>query len=708
MGAMETMDRARIGLVLVRPDIEGDLLKGVTTAAVAANLDVICFGGGYLSERGPGHAVYTLAGEVPVDGIIVCTAMATGVFEDEIGALCARYAHVPVVTGALGLAEYPSVAAESYSGVYDVVSHLIEIHDRRRIAHIAGPPGQSEAAERFRAYRTALEDHGIPFDADFVATGDFTVESGVTAMRLLVERFWTEGSGLALDAVVSSNDEMAVGAHQVLTQLGVRLPQDLALVGFDDAEEGWSLVPSLTTVRQLREVVGQRMVEIMLQMLDGETAPDFEVISGLHRVPSEVVLRRSCGCMPHAVTRAATLTGTFVPDMIGESTEWWTQNWADSGELDEVEGSALWQALLRNIGVSPESMGMNGAHASDDFLMTVDADLRDLYAEMGDPEVFQDRLSLLRHQLVAVGRWAGADRDAVSNAPPLSAAQVVQGEDLLHQARILTGDIGRRIEAARGSSDARRSELLRALDTEVSSVIDLAGLVEPLGRFFPQAHIRELYVVLQNGAEVETDRSSPSSDARTPQFTWPEFSRQRRLILSYRDGEAKVTDIGFAAPYLLPDSLDPPASRVLITMPLVFRNRLFGYMVISYVEDEVQGLGPQQANQLLGGSDKSRQVIYQQISEELSSVLYRVQLVAEAEIARREAEVSLAEIRRTRQIADRVRRAPDAEAIMRVALEELSEVLGTTRAVARLGTRTLASGELSVPPDVEPANRDDV
>jgi DNA-binding LacI/PurR family transcriptional regulator len=669
MGIMAEGRTRRIGLVLVRPDIEGDLLEGVTAAAAEAGLDVVCFGGGYLAHKWPGHAVYSLAGEVPLDGVIVCTAMATGVFEDEIRALCARYADVPVVTGALGLPEYPSVAAESYSGVYDVVSHLIEVHGCRRIAHIEGPPGQSEAAERFRAYRTALEDHGLLFAPEFVVTGDFTVESGVAAMQMLFDRFWTEGTGLALDAVVASNDEMAVGAHQVMTERGLRLPWDVALVGFDDAEDGWSLVPSLTTVRQLREVVGRQMVEMMLRLLEDAPVaeadsvhgadPALRRVVGLHRVPSEVVLRRSCGCLPLAVTRAAILDKDPIVDGLA------------SAEWEQAVDSALWLALRRGLGVDAAS---DAEETPRDFLMVVDEQLRDLYASSGDSEWFQDKLSLLRHRCV----------DAPASEA-LSPAQVAQAEDLLHQARVLTGDMGRRIEAAQAGREARQAELLRALKSEVSSVIDLPGLLAPLAMFLPGSHVRELYVVVQVGHNGEGERLPPGPESG--EWRMPEFSRQRRLILRYRDGKAEVTDIRFTAPYLLPNLADPPISPVLITMPLVFRDRLFGYMVISHVE------GAQPI-----GSQKSKNVIYQRIAEELSSVLYRVELVAEAETARLQAEVSLAEIRRTREIADRVRRAPDAEALMRVALEELSEVLGASRAFVRLGTRTTALGEALVKP----------
>jgi DNA-binding LacI/PurR family transcriptional regulator len=689
MGTMG--DRRRIGLLMVRPDIEGDLMKGVTAAATAADVDVLCFGGGYLARRGASHAVYSLAEEVALDGIAVCTALGTGVLEDEIRAFCVRYAHLPVVTGALGLPEFPSVATESFSGVYAMVSHLVEVHGCRRIAYIEGPEGQSEAVDRFRAYRTALEDHDIVFDAEFVVPGDYTVEGGVAAMRMLFERFGCGETGLALDAVVAANDESAVGAHHVLTERGVQLPQDLALVGFDDAEEGWSLVPSLTTVRQSRQAVGREIVSIMLRVLEGETDADRGPAAGVHRVPSEVIIRRSCGCMPVTVTRAATLTE---PPVQGEGVR---------SDRDSSAESALWLALLHTIGAYPEAIGADVTQAPGDFLTTVDAQLRDLYAESGDPDSFQDRLSRLRHRLVAWRREA----PALGVSAP-SSAQVVHAEDLLHQARIFTGDMGRRLEAARGLSEAQRSARLRDLDTEVASIIDLPGLVEPLEAFLPEWDIRELYVVLQEGDKNEGDPSSlvpaarvraPGSRVRAPgsgphNFSLPEFSGQRRLILRYRDGSAEIMEMAFTAPQLLPDLIDPPASKVMITLPLLFRDRLFGYTVISYVEDD----GQQQEQPLLGESENARNVIYQRIAEELSSVLYRVQLVAETERARLQAEASLAEIRRTREIADRVRRAPDAEAILRVALEELSEVLGTPRAIARLGTRASAPADPPVPP----------
>ena len=688
--------RRRIGLLLVRPDIEGHIMQGVTSAALGADIEVICFGGGYLAHRGPSHAVYSLANEVPLDGIIVCTALGTGLLEDEIRAFCARFAGIPIVTGALGLAEYPSVATESFPGVYDVVTHLIEVHDCRRIAYIEGPAGQSEATERFEAYRAALRDQSIPFESELVVPGDYSPEGGAAGMRMLFKRFWSDDRGLDLDAVVTVNDESAVGAHQVLTGRGVQLPQDVALVGFDDAEEGWSLVPSLTTVRQSREAVGQKAVSIMLRLLEGGTSPDPgtdptpgtdpdpTAISGLQRVPSEVVIRRSCGCMPLAVTRAVALSEELVAD--GTLT----------CEGEPSAESALWLALLHTIGARSDNLDSDAVGSPVDFLVTVDGQLRELYARSGDSDAFQDRLSLLRRHLLA------PKPSPVAGATALSPAQLIQAEDLLHQARILTGDIGRRIEAARARSEIRRSEMLHKLDTELSSVVDLPGLARPLEAFLSESLIRELYVVVQDQEGYDEDRGSvltPTSRATgSDDLNLPEFARQRRLILRYSDGRAEISDIAFAAPNLLPDLVQGPTSPVIVTLPLVFRDRLLGYMVISHSE---QGPAP------AGETENSRNAVYQRIAEELSSVLYRLQLLVEAGTARREAEVSLAEIRRTREIADRVRRAPDAEAILRVALEELSGVLDAPRAVARLGTQAFALTDIAPAPDREADDAND-
>src|SRR5262249_43510638 len=143
----------------------------------------------------------------------------------------------------------------------------IEVHHKRRIAFIRGPTFSPEAETRFTAYQATLESHGIPFDPALTVEGDFSHFMGLHAMRTLLER------RLPIDAVVCANDGMAFGAMQALKGRGLRVPDDLAVVGFDDMEAGQFAQPTLTTVRQPTRKQARAAVEILLAKLAGKDVP---------------------------------------------------------------------------------------------------------------------------------------------------------------------------------------------------------------------------------------------------------------------------------------------------------------------------------------------------------------------------------------------------------------------------------------------------
>ncbi|MFO7544743.1 MAG: LacI family DNA-binding transcriptional regulator [Trueperaceae bacterium] len=138
--------------------------------------------------------------------------------------------------------------------------HLLD-RGHRRIAHIAGLPSIQDARDRFTGYLQALADHGIPFDASLVADGGFVEQGGQRAMRQLLE------GGQPFTAVFAANDQSAAGAMRTLRDAGLRVPDDVSVVGFDDTLLANYLVPSLTTVRQPLQEMGQAAASLALARL---------------------------------------------------------------------------------------------------------------------------------------------------------------------------------------------------------------------------------------------------------------------------------------------------------------------------------------------------------------------------------------------------------------------------------------------------------
>lgn len=153
------------------------------------------------------------------------------------------------------------VDADNVGGARAAVAHLTR-GGRKAIATITGPPEMYAARCRLRGYREALADAGLDEVPSLVAQGDFTEASGRRAMAGLIDRH------PEVDAVFAASDTMAAGALTALREAGRRVPQDVAVVGFDDFELAEQTEPPLTTVRQPMEEIGRTMVRLLLEQLD--------------------------------------------------------------------------------------------------------------------------------------------------------------------------------------------------------------------------------------------------------------------------------------------------------------------------------------------------------------------------------------------------------------------------------------------------------
>ena len=140
--------------------------------------------------------------------------------------------------------------------------HLIQL-GHRRIAFIAGDPAHPDAVEREQGYRAALDAAGIANEAGLVASGQFHEESGRQAMEHLLQ------SRQRFTAVFAANDQMAFGAALALHQRGLRVPDDISLVGFDDLAASMYALPPLSTVHQPGYELGRLAATAMLQLLAG-------------------------------------------------------------------------------------------------------------------------------------------------------------------------------------------------------------------------------------------------------------------------------------------------------------------------------------------------------------------------------------------------------------------------------------------------------
>jgi LacI family transcriptional regulator len=251
-----------------------------------------------LPADGPVHArLLTLSGKV--DGLLI----GEGVVPPPVVTRLAKRVPVVVVAGDTAQRGVDVVSADNWSGAHALVEHLVADHGRRRLFHVDGPATAPDAGARRLAMRAVIEAHpGTVLTGSFC--GRFTVHSGQEAAdRLLAD---TRAVGRPLpDAIICANDQMAIGVVRTLTARGIRIPEEVAVVGFDDIFPASLTDPPLTTVHQPMRKIGERGCDRLIErILDPTLRPKVELL------PAELVLRASCGCPSGTVTRhhVATIT----------------------------------------------------------------------------------------------------------------------------------------------------------------------------------------------------------------------------------------------------------------------------------------------------------------------------------------------------------------------------------------------------------------
>jgi LacI family transcriptional regulator len=267
-----------IGLVM--SEISGaffpPLLKGIEAGAYEAGYDLLIHS---TKKEGPSRRPL---GEHNTDGLLIFT---DSLDHRELHRL--YNINFPIVllhqtaTDSLGI---PVIAVENKNGAAMLINHLIEVHDRRRIVYLRGPEGHEDSVWRERGYHEALEAHQIDFDPGLISTGEFDEEEAfATVQQMLLD-------GVDFDAIFAGDDDSAIGAIRALKMAGRLVPDEVAVVGFDDVPFARYLSPPLTTVRAPTEEVGREAVRQLSNLMNGRPA------QALTLMRTELVIRESCGC----------------------------------------------------------------------------------------------------------------------------------------------------------------------------------------------------------------------------------------------------------------------------------------------------------------------------------------------------------------------------------------------------------------------------
>ncbi len=505
------------------------ILQGALDAAKDRGANLLCFEGGafHTADAGAGGGLLSLIGPDGIDGLVVLAgALGNQVGADALRTICERFRPLPMCFVALDVPGFSSVSVDNSVGAREVLGHLVVHHGTRRVAFVRGPEANTESERRFAAYRDVLAGASIPFDPNLVAPGDFTPESGRRAVALLLdERAKHAGD---LEAIACANDAMALGVLEALERRGIRVPEQLALVGFDDVEESRFTTPPLTTVRQPLRRQGREAVRMVLN----HARPDEKIV-----LSTELCVRRSCGCF----SRRAGVAPASQPSALGMEAMLAARRDVIVADLARAARGAFgaagagWEARLLVAFTSELSGGPRGAvalgpslpvglpstglgrtaSAAAGFVETYDDLLRRLVAAGIDPAICYDVVATLRRNLL---RCVGTDR-----------RERALTEGLLEQIGELTGAVMERVQAWQRIDAQRRARTLGHAGAAMTAIFEHGDLARALGEHLPALGIESCYLAVLD--PPVRDAVVPVGHARP--------RRNARLVLAY-DAASRV------------------------------------------------------------------------------------------------------------------------------------------------------------------------
>jgi diguanylate cyclase (GGDEF)-like protein len=283
-------------------EIEGDysslLCNGALDSAEEHDVNLLLFPGKALNSpyqyQHQYNVIYDLVTSDNVDAVVIpLSIFHNQTPKEEIEKFCRRFFPLPVVTVNVQLEGATSIIIDNRKGLRDLLNHMIHTHGSSKIAFIQGVENNIDAEERFAVYREVLNDNGIGYEPDLVCPGDFTINSVARSLSLLIDE-----RKVTFDTLLAANDEMALAAMSILRKRGVRIPESVAVIGFDNVNGSRLSNPPLTTVRQPIYEMGYESIIRALGLINGEE-PDKIVLT------TTPIIRKSCGCTGSVLTDAS-------------------------------------------------------------------------------------------------------------------------------------------------------------------------------------------------------------------------------------------------------------------------------------------------------------------------------------------------------------------------------------------------------------------
>ena len=524
--------------------------SGMVDAAREHNVNLICFVGQSLRHTGPSlpsNVLYDLASAEHFDGLISwASSIGSYIDRDENLAFHQRYRAMPIVTMGAALEGITCVLVDSYQGMREAMLHLLDVHGYRRVAFIRGPQASPVAEGRHQAYLDVLQERGL-FDPNLVIPpGDWSNARGAEAVKALLDQRQLRPK-VDVDAIATASDLLALGALAELQARGIKIPGDIAVVGFNDSPECKTVTPPLTSVVAPFYTQGEQAVETLLAQIAGRPVPP-EV-----NLPARLVVRQSCGCVDPAVTRAA--VGPV--KAAGEAFE----------SALAAQRADILLALEQAAGDSSSGVRSNWAERLFDSFT---AELK-----TGSSGVFLQNLDEVLRSAITMGRPVSSWQDVVSELrrhmlPYLDGEMLSRATDLCEQSRVVIGAVSERAQAYQAAQAEQQAQRLQEIGAALITTFDMKTLMDVLAQNLPRLDIPSCYLALYE--------DPPPYKYLAPV---PEWSR---LVLAFNEkGRVELEPGGqrFRSRELAPEGLLPRSRQYsLVVEPLYFEGNQLGFIVL--------------------------------------------------------------------------------------------------------------------------------
>ncbi len=519
------------------------VLRGVLAGARDVDGTVLCVAGGNVDDANPERRAWNfgfdVVGPENVRGVLVMSsAIGNELGPERLAAWLERYGNLPTTAVGVRLPGRPSVEVDNAGGIRTLVLHLVREHGAKQIGFVRGPEGAVEAEVRLSAFRSALAEEGLEVEERLIATGDYTKASGAAAVHAILDERRVHAP--MLDALVCANDFMALGAIQELGRRGLHVPEDLAVVGFDDVDSARTAHPALTTARQPSVELGRDGMRRLVAAVTKKPAEDSIFL------PTELIVRRSCGCLPADVglaTQASMLPGRGIETSFVERRQIILAEVVRASQGKFGAAGPGWEARLIDALVGELRSGEPGG-----FLRALEHCLRKLEYAKGDVGAVQDVLSALRRQSL-----------------PCVASDIVARsrlEQALHDARVAAAAFSSQLDATRVRSAVERFRKFERR-ARAAMLMHPDALSEVAAEELPALGVEACVVA---------------------SFTRPdETGGPLRLLFGFGRSGGRARSETISLRQLPVHPLLERASRALIVLPIALETKPLGVAVISAV-----------------------------------------------------------------------------------------------------------------------------